>query len=214
MMLRLLVASLCFVAAARSITAPAQCAHVTDAEFTCDYSAMDAGERPIDFTAFDPKPQQLHVTVNGIVPYIGDTQMFSSAFSGIDTATFDSNDPASLTLDCGWSGGIFLSSGAFANMSHVQHFSIRNCGLYNIPSEAFKELGNLDYFKIENGKIDEVNINAWMSLNVERLTSDSHAIPRNLGKIEISLHETFHYYFTHWSALQHEESYGGCSQRS
>ncbi|KAH3777848.1 hypothetical protein DPMN_179296 [Dreissena polymorpha] len=71
MMLRLLVASLCFVAAARSITAPAQCAHVTDAEFTCDYSAMDAGERPIDFTAFDPKPQQLHVTVNGIVPYIG-----------------------------------------------------------------------------------------------------------------------------------------------
>ena len=65
-------------------------------------------------------------------------------------------------------------------------FQIRNCGLYNIPSEAFKELGNLDYFKIENGKIDEVNINAWMSLNVERLTSDSHAIPRNLGKIEIS----------------------------
>ncbi|KAH3782245.1 hypothetical protein DPMN_160157 [Dreissena polymorpha] len=72
MMLRLLVVCLCFVAAARSITAPAQCAHVTDAEFTCDYSEMDAGEHPIDFTAFDPKPQQLHVTVNGIVPYIGE----------------------------------------------------------------------------------------------------------------------------------------------
>lgn len=71
MLLRKFVLSVCFVAA-RSSSAPAHCVHVTDGEFKCDYATMGAGEHPIDFTAFDLKPQRLDVSVNGIVPYIGE----------------------------------------------------------------------------------------------------------------------------------------------
>ena len=60
------------------------------------------------------------------------------------------------------------------------------CVIYSIPAYAFANLGSLDFFKIEKGRIDAVDGNAWLGLNVEKLSSDSHQFPRNLGRFEIS----------------------------
>lgn len=69
----------------------------------------------------------LSIYMHGCYGYIyisGDTQVFSASFSGINTANFDPNYPASLTIECPRSGGIYMYSGAFANMSHIQHFKV------------------------------------------------------------------------------------------
>ena len=54
----------------------------------------------------------------------GDTRVFSEEFANISVGSFDSNYPASLTLDCGWYGSIYLQAGAFANMSYIQHLKV------------------------------------------------------------------------------------------
>lgn len=66
------------------------------------------------------------------------------------------------------------------------YFQIRNCNVYEIPSMAFSDFDSLDYFTIENGNIENVNPNAWIGLNVEKLTSGAHPIPRFLGKFEVN----------------------------
>lgn len=55
---------------------------------------------------------------------IGDTQVFSSTFGSINIGNFDTNYPATLILDCGRDGSIYMFTGAFADMSHVQHFKV------------------------------------------------------------------------------------------
>ena len=50
--------------------------------------------------------------------------MFSTTFANINTGSFDPNYPASLTVDCEPGGGVYLYTGAFADMSHVQHFKV------------------------------------------------------------------------------------------
>ena len=62
---------------------------------------------------------------------------------------------------------------------------IKDCNTHNIPTSVFADFGDLDYFAFENGYIDSVDPNAMVGLNVEKLTSDTHQIPRNLGKFEI-----------------------------
>ena len=55
---------------------------------------------------------------------LGDTQVFSTTFANINTGSFDPNYPASLTVDCEPGGGVYMYTGAFADMSHVQHFKV------------------------------------------------------------------------------------------
>ena len=50
--------------------------------------------------------------------------MFSTTFANINTGSFDPNYPASLTVDCEPGGGVYMYTGAFADMSHVQHFKV------------------------------------------------------------------------------------------
>ena len=46
--------------------------------------------------------------------------MFSTDFATIDTTLFDTNYPASLTIQCQGGVELDLFGGAFVNMSHLQ----------------------------------------------------------------------------------------------
>lgn len=168
-----------------SLQSPFQCVYIKDMEYDCDYSAMTtSSDRPIPFNDFDPEPQILAVSVNGYVPYYGDTQTFSSDFSTINIGGFDSNFPATLTINCDGGGALF-TTGAFYNMSHVQHLKMRNCIGYSIPAYMFSDFVELDYFGIWGGSIDDVDPNGFAGLSVEKLTAAAHSIPRNLGHFDI-----------------------------
>jgi hypothetical protein len=49
----------------------------------------------------------------------------------------------------------------------------------------FTELNNLDYFSFEGGSIDDIDPNGMFGLSVEKMTFDSHTIPRNMGKFDL-----------------------------
>lgn len=49
---------------------------------------------------------------------------------------------------------------------------------------AFQELVDLDSFSFELGYLDDVDPGAMFGLSVEKLTSGTHAIPRNIGRFE------------------------------
>ncbi|XP_060573711.1 leucine-rich repeat transmembrane protein FLRT3-like isoform X2 [Ruditapes philippinarum] len=172
------------VAYTQAQTGPNFCSY-NDGVFECDYASMvSTSDRPIDFNGFSQDPQQIEITVNGFLPYFGDTKVFTN-FDSIDKTTFDNNYPSTLTIDCGFGGSMFMTAGAFNNMSHVQYLKIRNCDTYYIPSQMFTELNNLDFFSFEGGSIDDIDPNGMFGLSVEKMTFDSHTIPRNMGKFDL-----------------------------
>ena len=56
--------------------------------------------------------------------FADDTRVFTEDIANISVSDFDSNYPASLEIDCEWYGSIFFSTGAFANMSYIQHLKV------------------------------------------------------------------------------------------
>lgn len=54
--------------------------------------------------------------------------MFAN-FDLININNFDSNYPATLTIDCGFGGSMFMTAGAFKNMSHVQYLKVSHVRL-------------------------------------------------------------------------------------
>ncbi|XP_045161800.2 leucine-rich repeat transmembrane protein FLRT3-like [Mercenaria mercenaria] len=178
------VVSLVLVTSTRAQTGPNFCTY-SEGVFECNYASMvSTSDRPIDYYGFSEDPQQIEVTVNGFLPYFGDSKVFTN-FESIDTSTFDSNSPSTLTIDCGWAGSMFMTAGAFSNMSHVQYLKIRNCETYYIPSQMFQELVNLDYFSFEGGSIDDIDPNGMFGLSVEKLTFSTHSFPRNIGRFDL-----------------------------
>ena len=67
----------------------------------------------------------------------------------------------------------------------VYIFQITDCVISYISAYAFEELEYLDYFGIERGSLTLMSAYGMMGLSVEKLTSDTHTIPQNLGMFEI-----------------------------
>lgn len=55
---------------------------------------------------------------------LGDGRVFSTGFDTIDESQFSTNAPASLTIDCGWDGSVYLDRGSLSHMSYVQWFKV------------------------------------------------------------------------------------------
>ncbi|KAL4221077.1 Leucine-rich repeat transmembrane protein flrt1 [Mactra antiquata] len=168
-------------------TGPSGCTW-SDGVYTCDYSTMSSSDRPMDFTQFSDTPQHLVVENSGFFPYFGDTRAFSSEFStssGINITQLNENSPATLVLDCGRGGSIYISSGAFYDMEYIEHLTIRNCYILYIGTDTFNAFQQLDYFGIEGGSIDQLEVTAFSGLSVEPLSTSVRNIPRPHGKLDV-----------------------------
>ena len=69
-----------------------------------------------------------------------------------------------------------------ANKTFLQ---ITDCEVSYISSYAFEELEYLDYLGIERGSLTLMSAYGLMGVSVEKLTSDTHTIPQNLGMFEV-----------------------------
>lgn len=78
-----------------------------------------------------------------------------------------------LTIPC------LVSNGLFFSIKQIRH-----CNILDLPADIFSGFENLDSFIFEGGTIDTIDVNAFVGLSVEKLSSDDHVIPRNLGKFE------------------------------
>jgi len=121
--------------------------------YECDYRFA----LPLDFDDFNPQPQRLTI-------YNIDGAIDSSSFVDFDKAnstTFDSNYDAEFTLTCLAGGGeMALDSTSFLNMGFYKSYQINNCVFQTLPTRAFKNFGNPNYFGISGGSIGTVSSNA------------------------------------------------------
>ncbi|XP_052820034.1 uncharacterized protein LOC128245853 [Mya arenaria] len=165
-------------------TGPTECTYSDDV-YTCDYASMTSSDRPIEYNDFTTVPQRLTLTLNGLLPYIGDGRVFSTGFDTIPENQFDSNHPAALTIDCGWAGSAYIDRGSFYHMEYVQWFKVRNCDVLYIGTDTIDIFTQLDYFSFEGGSIDFIDVGVLYNLSVERLTSGLHQFPRTQGRFEV-----------------------------
>ena len=63
-------------------------------------------------------------------------------------------------------------------------FQIKNCYVFYIEAEVFKDFTNLDFLAFEGGAIDLLDPDAMTGVSVEQLESDSHMFPQPLGHFE------------------------------
>lgn len=140
--------------ASASAQIPTGC-YYTSGVFECDYRFA----LPLTLADFDPQPQRLTI-------YNIDGDMQQSDFNNfnlINETQFDANYDASLQLTCMAGGGIMgisSASGSFQNFDVYKNVQITNCRIQNLPSSAFSNFGDLNYFGISGGQLDVVNSGA------------------------------------------------------
>jgi len=125
--------------------------------YKCDMTSVTP---PLAMSSFSsPNAQRLKLyNVNG---------NFVNKFSGFgsyDSSTQDTNYAASLEIECTSSGTLTLTSASFTDMSHIQVFKITNCAIAAIPSSAFSQFTNLDYFLISGGTIAGLDAGSLTSM--------------------------------------------------
>ncbi|KAH3783581.1 hypothetical protein DPMN_161523 [Dreissena polymorpha] len=173
---------LSFAHKATAQTGPAQCAYSDDV-YTCNYHLMTPSQIPIDFASFSVPPQQIKLNVNGFLPQSGSASVFSSGFETIDVSQFDVNTPATLTLNCDQYGSVYIDREAFKYMAYIDSFTVRNCEIFYIGIDTVNAFETLDSLVIEGGKIDQMEMDAFKNLSLERQTV--HKFPRSQGRLVI-----------------------------
>ncbi|GFO08277.1 ubx domain-containing protein 10-like [Plakobranchus ocellatus] len=87
----------------------------------------------------------------------------------MNSTDFDSNYDASLTLSCLQGGGVMeLTSASFDGMDIYMNVEITNCEIPVLPSRAFSNFGEVNYFGIQGGKMSAVQGNAFTGFTVRR----------------------------------------------
>ncbi|XP_046551498.1 protein slit-like [Haliotis rubra] len=157
------------------LSQPAGCEY-KDGLFTCGFKTSI----PLNANGFDPRPQRLVIKdVNGVL----EESSFIN-FAQVNVSTFDPNYSSSLTIICATGGSAVLSldNSSFSGMDFYQDVRILNCQFNSVPSGAFTNLGTVNLLSIKGGSIDNLDINAFLGVNIKKDTT----IPTPRGEFALS----------------------------
>ncbi|XP_033764259.1 uncharacterized protein LOC117345303 [Pecten maximus] len=134
---------------------------------------------PLQLAQFNYTPQVLSlVQVNGELPSSAPSGPTFDGFDGIDNSTFDPNYVPSLHIRCAATGQLILTSGSFANMSHVQELRFFDCAVLNLPDAVFSELIELNYLSFDGGSVSNIGFDVFSGVNIYPM-----AVPNPLGAL-------------------------------